>query len=159
MKRVVVVLILVLAFCGLADSAYLAQHEANGVPLICTVQNLDGCNVVANSPYAYLFGISLAEYGVFFYGILFVLSALELALFDRLLRRAIQLMAILGILASLYFITIQVYFIGAFCTYCAVSAGITLLVLILASFIEPLRKTCQHPDETPTQHLSMPPAG
>lgn len=159
MKRVGVVLILVLAFCGLADSAYLAQHELDGSPLICAVQNLDGCNTVANSPYSRLFGMPLAEYGVAFYGVLFVLAALELVLFDRLLRRILQGVAIIGVLSSLYFTSVQVYFIGSFCTYCAVSAVITLFVGLLASLIEPARvRAYQQPAVPPLPpSLSMPP--
>lgn len=160
MKRIGVVLILALAFCGLADSFYLSQHEINGTPLLCTTQNLSGCNTVANSPYAHLFGVPLAEYGVFFYGILFMLAALELVLFDQFLRRVLQGVALVGVLASIYFTTIQIYFIGAFCTYCAVSTGIVFVILIVASFIEPLRKNGQLQSQAsilPQPHLPMPP--
>ena len=163
MKRIGVVFILVLAFCGLADSAYLTQHELSGTPLICNIQNLSGCNTVATSPYSHLFGVPLAEYGIFFYGILFVLAALELVLFDRILRRALQWVAVFGVLASLYFTILQVFFIGAFCIYCAVSAVIALCILLFASLIEPVsmrnrahRSASTEP--TPPPHLSMPPA-
>ena len=141
MKRLAAVIILALAFCGIADSAYIAQNELHGAPLLCTTQNLSGCNTVASSPYARLFGVPVAEYGVFFYGVVFVLAALELALFDQLLRRVLQGVALVGVAASLYFTVVQVYFIGAFCTYCSVSAGIALLVLVCASFMEPIRAT------------------
>ncbi|HUX80753.1 MAG TPA: vitamin K epoxide reductase family protein [Candidatus Paceibacterota bacterium] len=159
MKRIGVVAILFLAFCGLADSAYLTQHELSGTPLICNIQNISGCNIVANSPYAHLFGVPLAEYGVFFYGILFVLAALELVLFDRVLRRVLQGVALFGALASLCFELIQAFLIGAFCIYCLVSALITLLVLILASFIEPIRLSKnQKPPVTPVPpHPLLPP--
>jgi uncharacterized membrane protein len=140
MKRIGVVVILALAFCGLANSAYLAEHEVDGAPLICNIQSLDGCNVVANSSYSRLFGIPLAEYGVFFYGTLFVLAALELVLFDQLLRRLLQAGAFLGVVASLYFTSVQVFLIKAFCIYCFASAVIALLILIVATRIEPLRR-------------------
>ncbi|OGG78372.1 hypothetical protein A3A36_01380 [Candidatus Kaiserbacteria bacterium RIFCSPLOWO2_01_FULL_52_12b] len=140
MKRAGVVLILLLAFAGLANSTYLAQHEKDGTPLICNVQNLSGCNIVAASQYSRLFGISLGEYGVLFYGILFVLAALELVLVDRLLRRILQGVSLVGVIASLYFTALQLFIIGAFCIYCTASAIITLLIFIFASFIEPLRK-------------------
>ena len=139
MKRLWVLCILLLAFFGLADSLYLAQHQENGTPLLCNVQNLSGCNIVAASEYSRLFGIPLSEYGVVFYGILFVLAALELVLFDQFVRRVLQIFSLLGVLASLYFTFVQAFLIGAFCIYCSVSALITLLVLVCASFIEPLR--------------------
>lgn len=140
MKRIWVVLILVLSFLGLADSLYLAQHEITGTPLLCNIQNLTGCNTVANSPYSVILGIPLAEYGVLFYTILFVLAALELVLFDRLLRRILQGLSLVCLIASLYFLAIQIFLIGAFCIYCTASAIITLLVFIFATRIEPLRR-------------------
>ncbi len=157
MKRIGVVLILLLAFCGIADSAYLAGHEAAGTPLICNIQNLSGCNVVAQSQYSHLFGVPLAEYGVLFYGILFALAALELVLFDRLLRRVLQGAALVGVLASLYFMAVQVFFIGAFCVYCIASGIIALLVFMLASFIEPLRTRSVPPVQSAPPSPSTPP--
>lgn len=159
MKRTGVVLILFLAFFGLADSAYLAQHELSGTPLICNIQNFSGCNIVANSSYSHVFGVPLSEFGVLFYAILFVLAALELVLFDRLLRRVLQGVSILGAIASLYFTSLQIFVIGAFCIYCAASAIITILVLLLASLIEPMRKNLPAHQTPPLPpHLQMPPA-
>lgn len=137
MKRAGVLLILVLALSGLADSAYIAQHERSGTPLICDIENLSGCNTVVASPYSYLFGIPLAEYGILFYAIVFVLAALEFIIFDQLLRRALQAISFIGVLASAYFTFVQVYFIDAFCIYCLASALIALLILILTFVIEP----------------------
>ncbi|MDO8593733.1 MAG: vitamin K epoxide reductase family protein [bacterium] len=155
MKRMGVVAILILAFFGLADSAYLAQHELSGTPLICNIQSLSGCNTVASSQYSHLFGIPLSEYGVLFYGILFVLAALELVLFDRLLRRVLQAVSLIGILSSLYFTSIQIFFIGAFCIYCLASAIIAFLIFGFASVIEPLGKKIKNNPSAP--HLRMPP--
>lgn len=162
MKRVGVVLILILAFAGLADSAYIAQNEASGTPLLCNIQNFSGCNIVAASQYSHLFGIPLAQYGVIFYSIIFILAALEIVIFDRLLRRVLQAASLIGLISSLYFVFVQMFFIGAFCIYCSMSGLITLLIFILASFIEPIRDRIeQHspPSVPPTPpHLRMPPA-
>lgn len=140
MKRAGVVLILVLAFFGLADSIYLAQSDLNGTPLLCTAQGLSDCNTVATSQYSRLFGVPLAELGVLFYGIVFVLAALEIVIFDQLLRHALQAFSLVGILSSLYFTFIQKFVIGAFCMYCLASTFIALLIFILASLIEPIRR-------------------
>jgi uncharacterized membrane protein len=140
MKRWGVVAILVLTFLGLADSAYLFQHDMSGVPLSCSVQGLSNCNVVAQSPYAKLFGIPIAAYGVVFYAALFALAALELVLRDRRLRRTIQGAAALGLAASLYFLYLQVAVIGALCVYCLGSLVIEVLVLLFALPLEPLRR-------------------
>lgn len=141
MKRFGVVLILLAAFCGLADSAYLTQHEVNGTPLLCNINGLSGCNVVAASPYSHIFGIPLSEYGLLFYGALFVLAALELALFDYVLRRALQLVALFGFLASIVFTGLQVFVINALCVYCMASALLALLIFLFSFLLEPVRRT------------------
>ena len=140
MKRFGVVLIVILAFCGLSDSLYLAQHEASGTPLICNVANLSGCNVVAASQYTHLFGISIADCGVIFYAFVFVIALLELVVFDQLLRRIIQIVSVIGVVASLYFTYIELFVLHTVCIYCLTSALIALVVLIFAYFIEPLKK-------------------
>lgn len=160
-KRISVVLILVFAFFGLADSVYLTQHKLSGTPLLCDIQNLSGCNIVAASQYSSIFGIPLAEFGVLFYSVLFVLAALELVIFDRLLRRVLQVVALIGILSSLYFTFLQIFVINAFCIYCFASAFITFVIFILASLIEPIRKRARpSPPPLPSEaspHFPMPP--
>lgn len=138
MKRFVVALVLVLSFCGVADSAYLAQHETAGTQLLCNIEGLTGCNVVANSKYSQLFGIPIADYGIVFYTILFIFAALELVLVDRFLRRVLQAMALAGALISIVLIAIQIFLIHDLCVYCVGSAVIALLAFVLAGFIEPL---------------------
>lgn len=140
MKRWAVGLILVLAFLGIANSAYLAQQEATSAPLLCNLgESLSGCNAVAASEYSRLFGISLANFGLLFYTILFVLAAFELVLYNQLLRKVLQVFSVVGFCFSLYSTYVQIFIIDALCIYCLASAFITLLVLILASSIEPLR--------------------
>lgn len=152
MKRFCAVLILFFAFCGLADSAYLAQHESSGTPLICNIENLSGCNLVANSSYSKVFGVSLAELGVVFYSLMFIFAALELVFFNQLLRRVIQGLAVIGLLMSLFSTIIQVFYIEALCVYCLASALITVFILICAALIEPL------PFKRAVTPLSVPPS-
>ena len=139
MKRAGVIVVLALAFCGLADSAYITQHEASGTPLLCNIQNLSGCNTVSHSPYSHLFGVPVAEYGLLFYGILFALAALELVVADRFLRRVLQSAALLGLVGSLYFTFLQIFVINALCVYCLGSALVVLFIVVAAVRIEPLR--------------------
>ncbi len=158
MKRVGVIFILFFAFFGMADSAYLTQHELSGTPLLCNIGNLSGCNVVASSQYSHIFGIPLAEFGILFYSVIFVLAALEIVLFDQLLRRALQALSFIGLLSSIYFTFVQIFLIGAFCVYCFASALTTLLIFIFASLLEPIRRRAQSmisPASPP--HFGMPP--
>lgn len=158
MKRVGVVFILFFAFFGIADSAYLTQNELSGTPLLCDIGNLSGCNIVASSQYSHIFGIPLAEFGILFYSVMFVLAALEIVLFDQLLRRALQALSLIGLLSSLYFTFVQIFLIGAFCIYCFASALSTLFIFIFASLLEPLRRRTETmaPPVSPP-NLGMPP--
>lgn len=140
MKRFLAAGILLLSFCGIALTSYLAQQEVTGSPLICNVESLSDCNTVVLSPYSRVFGISLSNFGFLFYVILFVTAAFELVLYDAILRRALQVFSLFGIAVSLYSTYLQIMVIRALCIYCLASALITLAVLILASMIEPLRK-------------------
>jgi uncharacterized membrane protein len=163
MKRIGVIAILALAFCGLADAAYLTQHVVSGTAVICNIQGLSDCNTIIQNQYSRIFGIPLAELGVFFYAILFVLAALELFIFHAFLRRVIQVAAIVGIVASLYFVFLQAFVIRAFCAYCLTSAVIALLILACASIIEPIRpqikgKPPELPPPPPRILLMPPPA-
>ena len=154
MKRVGVIFILFFAFFGIADSVYLTQHALSGTPLLCNIGNLSGCNIVASSQYSRVLGIPLAEFGILFYSVIFILAALEIVLFDQLLRRALQALALVGLLASLYFTFVQIFLIGAFCIYCFASALSTLLIFTFATLIEPIRKRAQ---PTSPPQFGMPP--
>lgn len=156
-KRLAIWLILLFAFCGVANSAYLAQHEIDGTPLLCDIQGLSGCNIVAASPYSHFFGYPLADYGIAFYALLFAVAALELVLVDRFLRRLLQALAVVGLLASAYFVFIQVAVIDALCIYCTASAVLALLIFILACLIEPMRRRSKALITPPPRSLQMPP--
>ncbi|HVW82465.1 MAG TPA: vitamin K epoxide reductase family protein [Candidatus Paceibacterota bacterium] len=145
MKRAALWLILLVAFCGIANSSYIARSEATGTPLICNITGLSGCNIVAQSPYSHLFGISLAEYGIAYFGLLFILAAAELVAANRPLRRLIQALGVLGLVASIVFEAIQFFLIGALCVYCAASAVLALLAFVFACFIEPVRRSYSPP--------------
>lgn len=123
---------LVLAFIGIADAFYDSYMIYAGLPLWCPPP-IDGCNIVANSPYARVFGVPLGYVGLVFYLYMFGLAAL-LAFdpFSRGLRFGAILYAGTGAAFSIYFMYIQFSFIHAFCIYCVISAVLTFLLLIAA---------------------------
>lgn len=132
-RNVLITIILVLAFIGIADSWYLAESAFTGAALTCNIgAGLDGCNTVAQSPYSHLFGIPLAAYGFVFYCLTFVLSAVMLAAPALSLRRALYILSVIGAIASVIFIAIQGFLIHALCVYCLVSALISFVICYLA---------------------------
>lgn len=122
------VLTLLLAFFGIADAWYLTQSAYTGSPLTCDVTGLDGCNTVAQSAYAHLFGYPLALYGVFFFGLLFVLAAVALFTPRRMIHLGMYALGIIGLIASIIFIGIQLLLIKAICIYCFASAFASFLI-------------------------------
>jgi len=129
-QTLLLVLILGIAFLGLTNSWYLATIEVSGDPLICNV--LDGCNLVAESPYSKLFGIPLSFFGVAFYFLTIASAFGYLILRHRALRAAIGIVTAAGFLASLWFVYLQVFMIKALCEYCITSAVLATILLLLS---------------------------
>lgn len=123
---------LALALLGIAVAFYDAQALYGGEALWCPPP-IDGCNEVANSPYARIFNLPVGYFGVVYYLYMFGLAAL--LAFDPLsrgLRFAALAYAALGVSFSIYFLYLQIGFIHAFCIYCLISAASTLLLLVAA---------------------------
>ena len=125
-------LMLALALVGICVAFYDAYQLYNGQALWCPPP-INGCNEVANSPYARIFDLPVGYYGVVYYLYMFCLAAL-LAFdpFSRGLRFAAVAYSTLGTCFSIYFMYLQIAFIHAFCIYCLVSAVTTLLLFIAA---------------------------
>ncbi len=124
---------LALALVGTAIAFYDSYAVYNGQLLWCPPP-IDGCNEVANSPYARIYNLPVGYYGIVFYLYIAGLAVL-LAFGPRAL--ALRLGAIgyaaLGVGFSIHFMILQVAYIHAFCIYCLNSALTTVLLLIVAS--------------------------
>lgn len=125
-------LIVFLSVVGIADSLYLAESAVTKTPLVCDIEGLNDCNVVAQSPYAKLFGIPLGIYGIGFYVVMLILALLVRYTPQSLWRSALFIWALVGALASLCFVYIQLVLIQAVCVYCLVSALISFLLVPLS---------------------------
>jgi len=125
-------LMLAFAVIGIIDAFYDSYAIYNGQLLWCPPP-IDGCNVVANSPYARIFGVPLGYLGVIFYSYMFALAALLVFdPFSRGLRLGALLYTALGLSGSICFMYIQFTFIHAFCIYCLISGVLTLLLFVAA---------------------------
>jgi uncharacterized membrane protein len=123
---------LALALLGIAVAFYDARALYNGLALWC-LPPINGCNEVANSPYARIYNLPVGYYGVVYYLYMFGLAALlAFEPFSRALRCAALAYSALGVGFSIYFAYLQIAFIHAFCIYCLVSAVTTLLLFIAA---------------------------
>jgi len=147
MKRsTLLVLVLLLAVLGIADSAYLTHAAVTGNALACGIAGLDGCNVVAQSTYSKLLGIPLAEYGLVFYGAVLLLAIIAFTRPSKLVRNALLLFGVVGALFSLYFIVLQVFVIKALCVYCL---GSFVLATLICAFTYLVWKRASDPPAIP----------
>lgn len=127
---------LVLSFLGIADSWYLYQSAATDTALSCDIGGgLDGCNIVAQSPYSQFMGLPLALYGVAFFSVLFVLSMALHVAHTRSLYRALYVLSLFGAAASFVFLFIQFALIKAICIYCIASAGIAFALCVVSRLL------------------------
>jgi len=125
-------IMLALALVGIGVAFYDAYQLYNGLPLWCPPP-INGCNEVANSPYARIFQMPVGYFGVVYY--LYMAGLAALLAFDPLsrgLRFGALAYSALGVCFSIYFMYLQIAFIHAFCIYCLVSAITTLLLLVAA---------------------------
>lgn len=143
------ILLLVLAFLGLADAWYLTANALSDTALSCDLGAvLDGCNIVAQSEYSNFLGLPLALYGVGFYAVMFCLAALVLVLPLRIFYFTLLVSGAVGSVASVYFLFVQFFLIKAICIYCIASAVMTFLFFFIAYDVWKKLKTVSSPRST-----------
>lgn len=106
---------------GFFDALYLTiKHYSNALPS-CSI--FTGCEVVTTSPYSEFFGIPVALFGTLYYGSVILGVVILLNKKIPLLQKALSLYTITGLLASVWFVSLQLFVINAICPYCMVSAA------------------------------------
>jgi len=125
-------LMVLFALIGIADAFYDSYEVYNSNMLWCP-ETINGCNTVANSPYARIFDVPLGYFGLIFYLYMFALAAL-LAFdpFSRGLRLGALLYTAIGVCFSIYFTYLEFAVIHALCIYCLLSAALTVFLFIAA---------------------------
>ena len=122
---------LALSLIGIAVALYVAQGNYTGQTLWCPI--LDGCNAVLNSPYSRILGVPMSYFGFVYYLYMFALAArLAYEPFSSSLRFRAILYAAMGAVSSMYFIYLQLRFIQELCSYCLISAAVSVLLLCVA---------------------------
>lgn len=122
---------------GLADSSYLTAKHYLGTPINCSI--FKGCDIVAASPFSVILGIPVALLGVFYY---FSFILLTIFYIDSKNEKTLEFVArfsAVGVIASLWFLFLQIFIIKALCLYCLISAT-TSTVLFILGFIVLKRK-------------------
>ncbi len=116
---------MLLALVGLLVATYLWLYKIGVLgELRC---GTGSCEYVQTSPYAMLFGVPVAFFGVAGYATLFGLGLVGLQprfATDRRLEPVVAALATLGFLFTLYLTGIEVFVLHAICRWCVGSAVI-----------------------------------
>jgi protein-disulfide isomerase/rhodanese-related sulfurtransferase/uncharacterized membrane protein len=122
-----------LSLLGLFDSYYLLWVYASPAhPMVCLG---GGCDQVRASRFARIAGVPTPLYGVLMYGVLALLifaEPLVAPASGALLRRAVSVIAALGVIASAALTAIEAFIIHAWCVWCVVQAIAVTLIFILS---------------------------
>ncbi len=127
--RWLVALFLILSGGGFLDASYLTIKHYLGTPINCSL--LNGCDTVTTSQYSMIVGLPVALLGVLYYLAVFILVMLYVDTGRKGLFFGAVLVTPLGLLASFWFVYLQVFVIHALCLYCLISAFISTLLFVL----------------------------
>ncbi len=120
---------LAVSFLGFLDATYLTVKHYSGTPLNCSIFN--GCDVVTTSQYATILGFPTSLLGIIYYLAVIVLLV---AYIDSRNKRLLYLTArftIVGFVISLWFVSLQIFVLKAFCFYCLLSAVTSTALFVL----------------------------
>ena len=134
------ILIGLFSFLGLIDASYLAaKHYAGTIPPCAIVK---GCEVVTTSQYATIGlpavegGISVALLGAIYYLAVLIISIAIIDTKSDRLKKFLARFSVIGLLASIWFISLQLFVIKALCLYCLVSAFSSTAIFLTAFFFK-----------------------
>ena len=128
--KLIIGFLFTLSLVGLFDASYLTYAHYTKSSIACVLA--EGCDIVTPSPYAEIYGVPLAVFGIVFYLTVLMVTCLYLRYRDRRSLFVLVGVTSIGFLASVYFVYLQLFIILAICTYCMVSAATTTLLTFLS---------------------------
>lgn len=118
-------ILVVLDVIGLAIAGYLSVVELGGGVPVCGP--LKGCETVAASEYAWIGPLPVAVYGVFLSLILLTLALAWVKTDKPWMLDVHYGLSLVGVIFEVYFLTLQVFVIGAVCIWCTLY-GVSLIL-------------------------------
>lgn len=131
-------LFVLFSLAGFLDATYLTVKHYFGTPINCSI--FAGCEKVTTSQYATLWGIPVALLGAIYYLIIFVLVVAYLDTKKERVMYFTARLTLMGFLASLWFLYLQLFVIKAICLYCVVSALTSTMLFIFGIIMLKLKK-------------------
>lgn len=131
MKQTFVLPLVILSLLGILDASYLTYQKINNIIPPCTPGFQ--CETVLNSPWANIGPIPLSALGLVFYSIVFIFASatllekkVKIGKMDN--EDILMTLSIIGGLFSFFLVFLMGVVIGAWCTYCLISAIICALI-------------------------------
>ncbi len=129
-------IISLLGLSGYFLARYIHKKKSEKKPLMCPMRTR--CEDVVTSDYSRMFGVPLEIFGMWYYGVVFVLYGI-FSIFPSIHTELISFFLILGSLTafviSLYLILVQAFALRAWCTWCLMSAFISTIIFALSLII------------------------
>lgn len=142
------ILIALLSLAGFLDAAYLSiEHYHNVIPN-CTI--VHGCGTVLTSVYSTIGTIPVALLGSFYYLTVLIIALLYLDIKKEQFSKLIKLFTWFGLIASAYFVALQIFVLHNICLYCMGSAFTSTALFICGRFFT------FAPHEVPADALDSP---
>ncbi len=116
------------AVFGWVVSAFLSGIHFWAIPQIPAGAELSGSLQVVTSQWAYVFGVPLATLGAFYYLATIALAAWWFDTRHPLIIKILTPITATGVLASSYFVWLQLVPIGEICPFCMLSAAATVVL-------------------------------
>jgi dihydroorotate dehydrogenase subfamily 2 len=134
LKKYTIQIILLLGILGFVDAFYLTyEHYATASnEVVCYFGIFSDCGRVLKSKYSEIFGIPLAVLGLIQYSMIILSSLYSLTTKNRIGKYFILILTLAGVVASTYFVYLQLFVIGSLCLYCMGSALISLTLFLVA---------------------------
>ena len=124
---------IVITLIGLAVSIYMTIFKLTDNESMCIGNG--GCSIVNNSPYAVIYGIPVAAFGVGGYLAILVVIILETKAGNFFKQNATMFtfgLTLIGFLFTLYLIYLEIFVIKALCPFCLTSQAAMTVLFILS---------------------------
>ena len=123
---------IIITLIGLVDSIYMTIFKLTDNESMCIGNG--GCSIVNNSPYASIYGIPVALFGVGGYLAILAVLILEKKSGKFFKQNATMFnfgLTLIGFLFTLYLIYLEIFVIKALCPFCLISqVGMTILFIL-----------------------------
>lgn len=121
------------AFLGFLDATYLTISHYTGAHLYCGVK--DTCSIVTASKYSVLYGVPVALGGALYYLTVLIGSLFCIDTQNSKFTKWLGLFTVVGLLASGWFVFVQLVLLKAICWYCMLSAATSTIIFILGMLL------------------------